>query len=215
MKQLNWPWPIVAAMCLVFLGAGSASATTLCEEEKKACEGNHYPAGTELKAILAEGKKAILNGTWTNVECGSSAMTAKISKEGGAFEPVRATIQALTFGQCACAGGEVGNAQAVLWVNGALRFDYLEADDATTYSENTQVTYHCEPLGIQCIFGAPLEPRDVGKLIGGGTAMVAIETTLNHFTGMNDEGSFICGSTASWEATYEIWLPEPLHAAVS
>lgn len=218
MRHLKWLGiAVVAAMLLTgLLGAGSASATVLCKENKNPCGGNHYPAETEIHAVLAEGgAKSTVNGIWTTVECGLSTMTAKITKAGGFLEPVRATIQAFTLEECKCAGQAVGSTHATVVEKGALEFIQSSEDDATIWGEATRVTYNCTPLGTQCIFGVPLESTILGELIGGATAKTSIKDKLNHVNGTNDEGTFICGSTAEWTASYEITSPKPIHAAGS
>jgi hypothetical protein len=98
----------VATMAvLAFAGAGSASATVLCEANEDPC-GEPLPAGTVLKGETEEA------GTYEGGElkgtCKSS-FVAKTTNGGGKESPVTAEITSLTFSSCtgSCATVKAAN----------------------------------------------------------------------------------------------------------
>lgn len=202
-----------------FFGAGSASATVLCKTtmtSECAIASWTHATGTTLHAVLDPGAHATLNAVWTDVTCKKSTIHAKTDNQGSATETVRALIESLTFEECECTGAGAGTALPTVLAKGELEIHYISGTHtATVTSIGTKVTFNCTPLGTQCIFGTKAEGTDVGTLTSGNPATVDEAGTVNWSSGTNDEGSFLCGSTAKWEGTYEITEPKPLYVATS
>jgi len=86
---------VVAALAVTaFVGAGSASATTLCKTESENCtEANQYASGA---AIVAESTEAVLTGS-VAVQCASKIKITTNAKSG---KPLTATVNELTWSGC-------------------------------------------------------------------------------------------------------------------
>lgn len=140
----------------------------------------------------------------------------KTENTGGSESQVKLSVGSLTFGECSCAGGVVGNTHLAALETGSLEIQRISgADDGTLTGKGQKITFNCTSLGTQCIFGTKVEGTDLGTLTGGNPATIDESATVNWFSGTNDEGSFLCGSTAKFEAAYEVTGPKPLHVAAS
>lgn len=110
----------------------------------------------------------------------------------------------------------MGSAHVTLLESGELEVHHISGtDDGTLTGKSTKLTVNCTPAVTQCIFGTNGEGTDLGALTGGNPAALDGGATVSWLSGTNDEGSFICGSTAKWEGAYEITSPKPLHVAAS
>ncbi|MGN6254285.1 MAG: hypothetical protein ACTHO8_04805 [Solirubrobacterales bacterium] len=191
---------IAACALMAFVGAGSASATTLtCTEPagtKITC-----PKGTEIHAV-SEGK-AVLDAPFGNIEC-ESTVTGKTSNTGSSTETVKGPIESLTFTNC-------GNDTVTVLKKGELEIHTFpnekewEEGKGTLTSTGTEVTViH---LGVHCIYTT--SATDIGTLTGskqtGATPTLDISATIPR-TGGNS-GAF-CGTSAPWTGSYKVTTPD-------
>jgi hypothetical protein len=193
----------LAAMALV--GASSASAVTLCKENVNPCpEAARYKAGTIIKA---HSPKAVLKG-FATVTC-ESDVEDELTATSGA--PLKNLIKKLTFTNCSgCTAAE------------AIHLPYLTLIHSDTPMGNGKLLVESDgsgapgarltgcPFGIECVFEVS-ENEGVAHLTVEGGNPAKIRTGEGEGKVVNlkrSGGSGLCGSTATWEATYTATAPE-------
>jgi hypothetical protein len=194
---------VAAALAFAaFAGAGPASATVLCKEEKTPCGAADYPAGTEFKAQLVNG----VSDLWKAGEkvintCTASTITGKTTTTGGATSTVTLPLSSLTWGGCTTARKALKP--------GTFEIHYRGAElnpDATV----TSIGMEWEEAG--CTYGT-----GAGAVLGGFTkTKPGSHTILDvQITVPKLAGGFLCPITVKWEATYTITAPTPLYVRES
>jgi hypothetical protein len=199
---------LVAAAALAvmaFVGAGSASATTLCQENVNPCPaGQRYAKGTKLEASLKTGTNAVLTtkGGLLNptVTCKKSTTTDVLTAESGS--PLLNEITALTFTECTA---NLGSGKCTVT---SVNLPY-KSELAATGSGNGTLTVtsggkgnpgalvECGELPT-CTYGAA---KFVLDAIGGAPGEVlAKEEPLSG-------GAFPCPPESKWTATYVVNNP--------
>jgi hypothetical protein len=200
---------VVAASAALsaLLGAGTASATVLCDSalSTSGCTttSNQYPAGTEIAAGLISGSSAILEttGGTTLVTCSGSGIAGKTSNAGSSTETVKAQISSLSWSGCT---------QTVkTLVLGELEVHHIAGtDNGTVTGKSTQVTVN-GIFGESCVYGTGAA-SDLGTLRGGALPQITVNTILPLISG----GAF-CPKEARWTVTYTITKPTPLYVSAS
>lgn len=189
---------VAAAALMAFVGASTASATTLTGT---GCVGElegHCAIGTEIKAEN-EGK-VILDPPFGAIECSVSNVAGKTTTTGGASETVVGEIETLTFSSC--------NATVTVLKKGTLEIHSLGSSNGTLTSSGAEVTVQF--LGTHCVFST--NNTDLGTVTGstttGGNATLDIKATIPRTGGTS--GAF-CGSTAAWTGAYKVTSPATLN----
>jgi hypothetical protein len=188
----------IAAMGLMaFLGAGSASASVLCETTPVAgthCGTSwHVKAGTVLD-FSGVGSTA-LTGPFGELiaTCTESTVKGKTTNTGSTTESVKGTIEALTFTNC---GERTVTANPATL--GTLEIHHIAGkDNGTVTSNDTTVTITKTPFGT-CTFQTA--NTDIGELTGrtatGKDPIFHISAIIPH------ESSNFCPN-GTWEGKYE------------
>ncbi|HET9396569.1 MAG TPA: hypothetical protein VFO36_10970 [Nitrospiraceae bacterium] len=192
---------VAAAALMAFVGAGTASATTLT-----APEGTQVPAGT---LITAEAETHVtLHPPFGSITCAKSHVEGKTSNAGSATETVKGNISTLSFGEC--------NATVTVLKAGSLEIHTdPEGQPAngngilTSSGAEVTVVY----LGFHCIFST--NNTNIGTVTGYTNANTTskehatfdISATIPRTGGSS--GAF-CGSTAQWTGAYTITTPKKL-----
>ena len=179
----------IAAMALMaFVGAGTASATTL------EVKGVKQTGSVAIKASLKSGTSAILkdkNGT-TNDTCTGSTVEGSTSTTTGA--EVSGGVTGLTFTGCS-------HTTHVL-SKGSLSVAHTSGTNGTVKSSGAKVTV------VSTVFGASATcETGAGTTIGTLTGVAAGQATIHiNATTLN------CGilGTSSWTGTYVVTSPEGL-----
>lgn len=190
-----------AAVLTAILGAGSASASTLCTATETPCT----KKDKFLHAVLEPGTSAYLietGGTTSNplVTCTESTVTAESEETGSSTETEKGIVKSLTFGGC--------NHTTNVLAGGTLEVHAIAGtDNGTVTSKEAKVTVSI--LGVSCTYGSG-GGIDIGTLTGGTMATMDINTVVNRV-----EGSFLCPTTAVWEGSYTVTEPEPLYVEPS
>jgi hypothetical protein len=194
----------VAAMALTaFLGASSASATTLtCTNPpgtKVVC-----PKGTVIIASVEKTESATLTGGLT-ITCSEGEVNGSTSNEGSSTETVKGTTSAVTFVLSSCT-----NCTTVSVTNGSLE---IHTDEEGVTNGNGTLTgsgftAHLVCFGVTCNYSTG-NNRDLGTVKGssttGGTATFKIGAEL----ALDSGSSFLCGSgNATWEGSYVVTSPD-------
>jgi hypothetical protein len=191
---------VTAAMALLAVGAGNATATTLTS-----------PAGTVYKGELVASVGGSLTfkeegfGTWTCTAGVYKAMPNPQSESS----TVTASISTLTLGPPRVAGGNEEESQCE---NGATTINVLKrgsveihligsGPSGTLTSSGTEVT--TTRSGVHCIYTT--NNTDLGTLTSGKTATIDIKASLNRAP-----TSFLCAEHAGWEGNYVVTTPDEL-----
>ncbi|MDQ3724680.1 MAG: hypothetical protein M3335_02115 [Actinomycetota bacterium] len=194
---------VAAAALMAFVGAGTASATTLCTATETPCA-----TANQINAVHDNIIKATLSGTAvlerTSGEalasCTVGGMEGKITNGGGSSATVSGDLTALTWG----AKG-AGCNQTVHTVKlGELEIHHIAGtDNGTVTAKNTEVTV--EIFGVSCTYGSGAALH-LGTLTGGKSPVLHINAVVN-----KTAGGFLCPEDARWTATYNVTQPTPIY----
>jgi hypothetical protein len=181
-----------------FIGTASASAVTMCKENKNPCPaGQRYAKETVFKLKLPTGKEVVFVGA-TNVRCLASTAETKTKEEAGT--PLLGTINAFGFG-AECEGCKKVTALLLPYntelaeAGGKWAMTVKSGGGGSPRFKMTE----CPPGGKEeCTFGSTSFELEV---TGGKPATVAAnKVMLSLFAGMMVN----CGLSREWSATYEI-----------
>jgi hypothetical protein len=192
---------LAALATVACVGAGSASATVLCNVPSPCEVTATYPAETTVKASLEEGTESVLSSSLGNVKCTASSAEGKTTKESG--EPLPGEITALSFSGCKF--GETSCTVTTKNLPYAASVKATSGDNGTLTVENggsgtPSVFVECKGA-ISCTYAVPaLEAK------GGAPAkLIAKEVTLTKLEGL------LCPKTSTWSATYVVSAPKPVY----
>ncbi len=208
---------IAAVVATAFLGAGSASAVTLCKSSLPLGEcpaAERYPNGTAITSSLVAGTKAVLLSSLGNVECTESGVTGKITSS--TEESLLASIESVTFKTCTLGSTKCTVTTENLPYTAHLLLAIEKVKEpADLGGEEWQQHYHFVVLNgkahvecgafIDCKFGAPEILFHVRDLAEDGDLLVLQE--------LSREGG-LCPKTSTWHAQYLITAPHPVHVAM-
>jgi hypothetical protein len=185
---------IAALGLLAFVGAGTASATTLFTNSNLT---GAYASGTEVHSNLTTGKTAVLTDGSGNplVTCTGSTVAGKTSNTTGTT--ISGSITALTFSGC--------DTTVDVLANGSLEIEKTsKANEGKVTGKGSQVTVTI--FGVSCTYGT-----GTGTTLGtitGGTAPI-LNITAVGLTKV--AGGFLCPSTAGWDANYTVGTPHAIY----
>ena len=191
----------VAALALAaFVGAGSASAVTLCKVNTNPCPAeSRYPSGTTIKG---NSTSALTSGALT-VECEDTKVEVKTLAESGSTIPAELLLPAFS----GCSDG--GNACTQEALSDPYEAFFYEPSGGNGRLANVNNPGDEFTLKVQCGF---LSCVFVGgmkfKVTGGNPAKMTVfawEPTLQ---------SGGCASTATWTVEYTL-EPTPLYVQAS
>lgn len=187
---------VLAAMAL--LGAGTASATKLCSENKSPCPaGSTIGSGSSINGQLVSGTKAVFVTTLTTVECSESTISGKTTSAGGAGVAVKGEISSVVWKSCTSGLGScTTSATGLPWLSEVTG----SGGNGTMTVSNAGGKFTCG--GISCEYSTTSAATSV---TGGNPAIVkANKVSLSKKSGI------FCPSTATWTSEYEITTPKPL-----
>jgi hypothetical protein len=180
----------IAAMGLMaFIGAGTASATTLFTNSNLT---GPYAKGTTIHSTLTTGKSAILTDGSGNtlVTCTESTVKGKTSAESGS--PLEGTIEVLTFGGC--------STTVDVLAKGSLSIEKTGTNEGSVSGKGSEVTVNI--FGVSCTYGTGAGTK-LGTITGGAAPVLNIAAV-----GLTKvAGGFLCPSNAGWDATYTVTEP--------
>jgi len=187
-----------ALAAMAIMGAGTASATKLCSVNTSPCPaGNTYGKGTSIKAQLPAGGTSVMSSGFTTVTCTSSTMSGKTTSEGGAGA-VTGEISSVTWKNCTSSLGSC-TASAL---NTPWKVEVSGSGGSGTMSVNNPGgKFTCG--GVTCEYAA-----SKASVSANGGNPATIKASGVSFSKIG--GGFLCSSSASWTATYEVTSPKPL-----
>jgi hypothetical protein len=191
---------IAALGLMAFVGAGTASATTLCTSTK-VVEGKTvcavaYGVGQEIHSTLEAGTSAELLDTSGGLIATCTESTTKGSIEGSNTGTwVGGKISTLTWGGC--------SQPTKTLAAGSLEIMQTSGDAGEVVGKASEVTLSV--FGVSCVYGTK-EGTTLGTITGGEAPKLAIAATLPKVS-----GGFLCPSTGVWHAHYIVTTPHALH----
>ena len=191
---------VAAIAAMAFIGAGTASATVLCEvEAEETCpEESVYPAGTAIEAELEEETKSVLESEAVTIECQESTLVGETtSKGGGEGVPVEGEFTEVTWAECTSGLGKCTVKALELPWNWEL--NWTEKSDGQLFVFPFKKTFTCG--FITCEFGAELEIKFKG---GNNPSISATVSILVKISG------FFCSAEAKWSAQFSVTIPKPV-----
>ncbi|HET8955965.1 MAG TPA: hypothetical protein VFN18_09940 [Solirubrobacterales bacterium] len=182
----------VAAMALMAIGAGSASATTL--------EVNGIPqsSAVTIEASLESGSSAILQDGGSTVDtCTESEVKGTTTSSSGAT--VTGTVSVLSFGKCSHTTKVLSKGKLhVAWLSGTT--------NGTVTSSGAEVTVVSTVFGISAVCKTG-EGTDIGSLTGATNG----SSNKTNLATMDINGKISCGIfSATWTGSYTVTSPAEL-----
>lgn len=183
---------IAALGLMAFVGAGTASATTLSTDSAGTVK---YGVGTEIHSTLEAGTSAELLDTSGGLIATCTESTTKGSIETATGTWVGGKISSLTWGGC--------SQPTKTLAAGSLEIMQTSGDAGEVVGKASEVTLSV--FGVSCVYGTK-EGTKLGTITGGEAPKLAIEATLPRIS-----GGFLCPSTGVWHAHYIVTSPHALH----
>jgi hypothetical protein len=198
---------IAALGLMAFVGAGTASATTLSTDAAGTVK---YGVGTEISSSLKAETSALLETTAGEkiATCTTSSVGGKITTATGTW--VTGTLESLTWGDPEGKNCSQPTKSLVTEeVEGKKYYGKLEimktgADEGEVVGKNSSVTLSV--FGVSCVYGTSAEGNKLGTVKGGEAPELVINAVLP-----KKEGGFLCPSSGRWTATYIVTTPHALH----
>ena len=187
----------LAAMALV--GVGTASATRLCAVNSSPCPAaSTYGKGTAIKAQLVPGTTSVVSSGFVTVVCTESTMSGKTtSAGGGSGTPVTGSISSVTWKGCKTTSG--GSCTA-----SALNTPWSASVSGS--GGNGTMSISGAAGKFTCSVTCEYEAKSASVSVSGGNP-ARIKASNVGFSRIG--GSFLCSSSASWSAEYEVTSPKP------
>lgn len=204
---------VVAALAMMaFVGAGSASAVTLCNTNESTCSTEHmYSANTAISAHLKAGTVALLKTNIVNVKCSVSETSGETTARNGS--PLPGLIKSLSFEECETVAGTPCTV-TVVHLDATHPYN---ASIAATGGGNGSLTVTGNSLGnpgatVECakVINCTFTTASARLSVTGGTMAVAKATEVV----LSQTGS-LCPSTSTWNAEYEVRTPRTLFIEAS
>ncbi len=189
---------IAALASMAFIGAGSASADTLCHtnpgHDKECPAGSRLPVG-ELIEAESIGKAELL-ASIGNVKCDSQGLGKIV--ETGNHKPVLGLLETLTFTACegACSKAKAHSAPFHLEVQANGLNPYAQPHPSSTLLPGGLLE-NCT-FGINCLYEVTSHLADLGEIESGATGDV-----LKFLVPLLRSGhSAFCPEKSEWHARY-------------
>jgi hypothetical protein len=206
MKHLTKLFTLSVAMLasLALFGAGSASATVLCQSapENHVCSPSQvYGVGTKISAKLSGNAKFTTYGGTTVANCSQSEIEATVSNQN----QVKTNASSYTFSNCT-----TGSVTNVGYVPGFFYIHWLEGthggqvEGANTFS----IPFFGEPCTYMVV--------GYGELVSGSAPSLAYKGYEKAAVLAEEyENSVICPAKLRFSATYTVNAPTPLYVEQS
>jgi RHS repeat-associated protein len=185
---------LIALGLMAFVGAGTASATALCTSSPGPC----YAAGSEIESSLRFGTSAELtSGGSTIATCTGSEVSSTTGNDIGEWIDGSVTKEDLTWSGCSQTTATTeGGTLYVRWTSGG---------NGEVKGSGFGITVMI--FGVNCTYGVG-EGTTLGTITGGSEAEMDIYGTIT-----KTAGTFLCPSTAVWNAAYVVTSPHALFVA--
>jgi hypothetical protein len=184
---------IAALGLMAFVGAGTASATTLSTD---AAGTTKYAANQEIHATLKTGTSALLETTGGAeiATCTGSTVKGTIGTATGTW--VTGNIAALNWEGCSQVTNTVNT--------GSLEIMQTVGNAGTVVGRGSNVTLGV--FGVSCTYGTG-EGTTLGTINGGAEPELVINAVLARSAG----NTLLCPASGRWTATYIVTTPHALN----
>jgi hypothetical protein len=196
---------VAAGALMAFIGAGTASATTLCSTTAESCPvGQRWVAGTALGFSLEPGTSLIQQVGDTVIKtCKGSTIRGEITNSGSSTSTVSGKIIELTWQDC--------THSTVTLMLGGFEIHKITGTSNGTVTATSETTWTTKnPIFGSCIWGVSAG-TDLGTLTEGKPAVLDLFAVINKTSG----SAVACPETASWPATYTLTEPSSTTLSVS
>jgi len=193
---------VVAALALsAFAGAGAASATVLCKEDKNPC-GSDYSSGTEIKGQLPLGVTNLWRKGGKVVDtCWGATLLGFTSNTGGFSSSVILPLKSLTWSECTTTREVIKP--------GTFEISYTGASETVGTLKLKEIQF--KESG--CTYGLGSSFVHVGRMKKSATALspatFEIDMTFGPISG------FPCFESVELESFYSLTAPVPLYVSTS
>jgi len=187
---------VAAVALMAFVGAGTASATVLCQTNTNPCS-SKWTAGTLLKFTLKNGTSALWRDTegFTLKTCTNANLSGEITNAGSATETVKIRVKEHSWTSCTVA-------------TKTLKLGELEIHSITGTTNGT-ITYKGAEFTTNdflfgdCVYGTAEGGTDLGTLTSSGTGDSVIDVNaLLGPVGVN------CCPEVVWAEEFTITSPQ-------
>jgi len=185
---------VAAAALMAFVGASTASATTLTNGTTAMKAGDAIHANNSSTIVLTT--------TFKNIECKESTIAGSISNAGGTGVSVSISVSSLTWGGCNC--------EFKTLAGGSFIITSVGNDSGSFTSAKAEITTQCNGTifgNVHCIY-ATGAGTSLG-LIAGGPKAAEIGITDANLPRLAT--SAICAEKAHLDARYVVDNPASLH----
>jgi hypothetical protein len=182
---------IAALGLMAFVGASSASATTLFTNSNLT---NPYAAGTTVTLSTIRSSIFTGSGGETTMTCTGSSIKGSTSNETGTT--ISLSISSLTWFGCSTTTDTVAN--------GSLSIEKTGTSEGKVAGSGSQWTYTV--FGVSCTYGTGTGTT-LGTLTGGEVPKLVI----NGASLTKTAGGFLCPTTTGWDAEYTFTEPHALY----
>jgi hypothetical protein len=190
---------IAALGLMAFVGAGTASATVICETPITPCPaGWMVSTGTTISASLATSATLETVGGEELDTCTGGSVSGPTEQTGSSTETVSIKFpkEGLTWSGCTRTTTTVAG--------GTLEFHWISGGHKLTVTvKEAQVTVL---LGVSCTYGYGSEYKDIGTIDPPEGTRTHSTVTINTIV-PKVAGGFACPSEARWTASYEVTGP--------
>jgi len=193
---------MAAAALIAILGAGSASATTICTQTETPCApANQYTTTQDniIEASLEEKTSVTWEHTGGPVvdTCTSSTIKGEITNAGSSTTTVKIKVTETTFGGCKDPTSANNAATCTLEVH-----NIVNTDHGTVTASGCTITIIEGGGTVTCRYGYA-NGAHLGILTGGAMGTLDINALLVKI----DTSSFLCPETEVLEAEYTVTKP--------
>jgi hypothetical protein len=194
---------IAALGLMAFVGAGTASATTLATD----AAGNiHYEVGQEIHVTNKSGTSVLLEDTSVNPIATCTEVTIKGKIEDPVVETagkrfpsgtwITGPLNALLFAGCSQTTDTVAA--------GSLEIMKTGTDEGEVVGKNSKVTVGV--FGVSCVYGTSAEGTKLGTVKGGEAPELVVNAAIPKL-----EGGFLCPASARLTGTFIFTTPHSAH----
>lgn len=200
-----WSAAICAALVVLAVGSGSASADSICKAKESPCGGaSRWAVGTMFEARIKSGTKFNFVG-FRNYTCSESTRTDGLtSNSGGVGFPATVSLQKETFSGCFslelgnCTATTAGLPSSIKWFGDSASLGNGSAGSPSTASS---ITLACPEAPLTCKW---LFSEQLSHSYQGGSP--AIETFRALYV-RSGESNMFCGKEVNVEGERESFSP--------
>jgi hypothetical protein len=193
---------IAALGLMAFVGAGTASATTLCTSVSGSACSVDYGVGQKYDGSLKSGTTARLtSGGSTIATCSASTVKGEQTNTSATWITIDITELTWPAANCSTTTDTIELAKGYF---GKLTVMWTKENNGEVWADETEVTLSL--FGTTCTYGAGAGTK-LGTFTGGAEPILSISTTVN-----KTAGNFLCPGTAGWDAEYVLTEPHAVFA---